>query len=975
MHSALALHDGIMRSAMTSNGGRVFKSTGDALFAIFGRASDSLRAARDAQHELQEEPWSEAGELRVRMALHTGSGHERDGDFFGPPLNRCARLLDAAHGCQVLVSGTTQSLILTMLPEGIELRDLGEHRLRDLSESERVFQLVARGLVDQFPPIRTLSLRPNNLPIRLTSFVGRARDIDEIERVMASARLITLMGPAGAGKSSLALQVAGQQVGSFPDGVWMVELAPVSDSALVLSTIAAALGVRDQSQSSPELALADYLREKDLLLVIDNCEHLVAVVAAAVDGILRVCPGVHVLCTSREALNVPGEISWPVRPLSLPDVAETQTLRRLAETEAVQLFVERASTSMLSFELTEQTAPAVVEICTRLGGIPLAIELAAARLRMLSLQDIVARLGDRLALLQGKARTGLPWHRTMRGAIDWSYDLLTGPERAVFNRLSVFRGGCTLDAAEQVCAGGSVARRDVLDIVAQLVDKSLIQVERQDEARYRQLAILRDYGLERLAEHGDMADTCERHFEFHRILVEEGEEGLLGSEQARWLDRLESERENLLAALAWAGTHGDIQRGLQMGGSLWRFWYVRGHFSEGREQLDRLIASDSPASRTAARAKALHGSGTLAAYEGDYEASRSLLTESLEISRELGDLGAAAKAVNNLAYMTFMQEDYLAARPLYEESVAIKQQVGDKLGIANSLNNLGLVALELGDCGQAEALFRESLALARETGNKEYEAGALFNIGTVRLQQADHVAARAHYAEALTLQQALGDRNKVAETLRSLGLSYHEEGNVHRARQLYDESLEIHRELRNLHGASETLKNLGYLEIDLDDQVAARAYFADALAIQERIQFKRGIGHSLNGLGTIECARGFKDQARSFFGRSLRMGRDTGHRQLTIESLECYVCLAVDEGQHERALRVAGAEFAQRQECGLPLPDRRVKVLNERIGRACQVVDEELAEELWVQGRSMTLDEVIAFALDDLGLGDSNQGG
>lgn len=967
MRAALRLHDGIVRSTMVSHRGNVFKATGDAFYAAFTRVSDAILAARDAQASLRSESWGETGELRVRMALHTGASHQRDGDFFGQPLNRCARLLDAAHGGQVLVSGTTQSLVAGMLPRGVDLEDLGVHRLRDLSEPERVYQVVASGLIPHFPPIRTLTLRPNNLPSRISSFVGRAREIHEIERVVASARLTTLMGPAGAGKTSLALQVAAQQVGAFPDGVWLAELAPVSDPAHVPATIAAALGVGLEPRSHLQPTLADQLHEKDLLLVIDNCEHVVTEVADSVDGILQRCPGVHVLCTSREALNVPGEITWPVRPLVLPDAAPDQTLGQLAETEAVQLFVERATSASPAFELTEQTAPAVVEICRRLDGIPLAIELAAARLRMLSLEEIVARLGDQLALLGGRSRTGPPWHRTIRAAIDWSYDLLDARERAVFCRLAVFRGGCTLEAAEAVCAVGEFREHDVLDIVAQLVDKSLVRVERLDDARYHQLTVLRDYGLERLEEHERHSEVCGRHFEFYRSVAAAGEEGLLGSEQAQWLDRLESEHENLLAALAWAGDDGDLQHALEMAGSLWRFWYVRGHLQTGRAQLDRLIAADEPASATVARAKALHGVGTIAAYEGDHETSRTCLAESLAISRELGDMGAVAKALNNQAYVAFMHEDYQTARPLYEESVAIKRELGDTLGIANSLNNLGLVALEIGDLAEAAGLLEESLGLARQIGNTEYEAAALFNLGTVRQQQADHVAARTLYSEALVMHENLRDRMRVAEALRGLGSTYHEAGDVHRARPLYDQSLEIARELGHVRVIAETLKNLGYLGIDIGDHVAARLCFSEALEIQERINHKRGIGHSLNGLGTIECARGFPDQAREFHGRSLRLGRETGHKQLTLESLECCVCLAVNEGQMERALLIAGGTTAQRQRAGLPLPSRRLTVLNERIGEASKAIDVEMAEELWVQGRSKDLNDLISYALSDLG--------
>ncbi len=477
MQAALARHDDILRAAIEAHEGHVFKTVGDAFYAVFTSAPDALEAALAAQSPLQAEAWSEdVDTLRVRMALHTGTVQQRDGDYFGPPLNRVARLLSAGHGGQVLLSHVTRELVRDYLPPGAELRDLGEHRLKDLIRPEHVFQLVAPDLPADFQPLRTLDNRPNNLPLQLTPFIGRERELEVVRERLAQPdmRLLTLSGPGGTGKTRLGLQVAADLLDTFPDGVWFVNLAPISDPALVMPTIAATLGIAEVAGQSLLDTLKWYLRDKQMLLVLDNFEQVLPA-APVVNDLLAAAPGLKVLVTSRALLGIYGEHDVAVPPLALPDLRRLPPLERLSQYEAVRLFIERAQAAKSDFAITGENAPAVAEICVRLDGLPLAIELAAARIRLLPPQALLQRLSSRLKLLTGGRRDLPARHQTLRGAIEWSYSLLDPVEQTLFARLAVFVGGRTLEAVEAVCNADGDLEVDVLDGLASLVDKSLVR--------------------------------------------------------------------------------------------------------------------------------------------------------------------------------------------------------------------------------------------------------------------------------------------------------------------------------------------------------------------------------------------------------------------------------------------------------------------------------------------------------------------
>jgi predicted ATPase/DNA-binding CsgD family transcriptional regulator len=556
---------------------------------------------------------------------------------------------------------------------------------------------------------------PNNLPVELTSLVGREREIAEIGGLLAGrgTRLLTLTGPGGSGKTRLAA-AASEVVEGFEDGAWWVGLAPLSEPALVPQAVARAVMVSEQPGVPLADTLAEYLREKELLLVLDNCEHLIDACAALAESLLRSCPGLKIVATSREALGVAGEVSWPVPPLSLPDPDSSQPAEALGRHEAVRLFVERARAAVPSFRLTEENAAFVARLCRRLEGIPLAIELAAARTRVLSVEQILERLGNSLGVLMGTVRSVPERQRTLRGALDWSYDLLDEQERVLFGRLSVFAGGWTLEAAEAVGATEGIEEEEVLDLLSALVDKSLVVAEGGPEGapRYRMLEPVRSYAREKLEDSAEADAVRLRHASFFFALAEEGEPQLMGKRQGLWLSRLEREHDNLRAALRWALERGETGLGLGLSGALGEFWYVRGHWSEGRRWLEMALDSDTDAPE-AARAKALARAGLMAWGQGDYERSISLTEEGLQLSRGTGDDAAVAGTLRTLGLAEMHRGGLERATGLLEEAVALERESGNEGGVARSLSVLGLVAVARHDYDRALALYEEGVALAR----------------------------------------------------------------------------------------------------------------------------------------------------------------------------------------------------------------------------------------------------------------------
>jgi predicted ATPase/class 3 adenylate cyclase len=782
----------LLRDAVEASGGYLYKTIGSYTQSAFATAPNALAAALAAQTAFLAEPPSASGPLRVRMALHTGVTETQGSDYAGPLLNRVARLMAVGHGGQILLTNVTQELVRDVLPAGVSLRSLGEHRLRDLFRPEHVYQVVAPALPADFPPLRSLESHANNLPVQPTPLIGREREVATCLTLLrrADVRLLTLTGPGGMGKTRLSLQVAAESLDDYADGVFFVALAPIAEPRLVVSAIAGALGVVEAGGQELAATLKDYLRDRRLLLVLDNFEHLLPA-APLVAELLAACPQIKALVTSRARLRLNGEQEYTVPPLALPPLTDAPSLATLSQYEAVALFIARARAVSPGFQVTNENAPAVAEICVRLDGLPLAIELAAARIKILTPQAMLLRLQARLKLLTGGIRDLPTRQQTLRGAIDWSYNLLNDDERLVFARLAVFAGGCTLDAAEAVCNPAGDLPAGVLDTVAALVDNSLLQQKEAgtDEPRFTMLETIREYARERLDASAEAEALRAGHAAFFLGFTKEAEAALQGEEQPVWLHRLENEHGNLRAALDWMLTTGRTDMALQLSGLLWIFWHVRGHLSEGRRWLERALAAAPSAPITKERAKAVTGLGALLWDQGDSTAAAARLKESLALERALGDKRAIAKALSNLSVVTSAQGNYAEARALSEEGLQLSTEVGDRTGIALTTGTLADAAMLEGDLARARPLYERALAIYRELGDQHSQAIYLLNIGSIAIQQGDFETAEKCHDEGLALFRQIGGKYGIGYVLGGQGDLAYLRGDYDRARALYTEAM------------------------------------------------------------------------------------------------------------------------------------------------------------------------------------------
>ena len=744
-------HAAILRRAIREGGGVEVGTEGDSFFAAFASPAGAVRAAVAAQRGLAGHRWPPGFPVRVRMGLHTGDGALGGDNYSGIDVNRAARVAAAAAGGQVIVSDPTRVLVEHDLPGGVSLRELGTHRLKDLNLPMRLHDLVIAGLPADFPAPRTLDARRGNLPAPLTSFVGRTGETAEAVRLLGPARLLTLTGAGGSGKTRLAMQVASRLQPGFRDGAFFADLSSVTDPALVPSVLARALGMPEAAGRPVLAALCDHLRDRELLLVADNFEQ-VAEAGAVLERLLVAAPGLRVLVTSRVALAVVGEQELVLPPLALPDPGRLSDLDALGRTEAVRLFVERAQAVRPAFRLTGENAPAVAEICARLDGLPLAIELAATRVKVLAPAQILPRLERRLGLLTGGARTLPDRQRTLRGAIAWSHDLLPDPERRLFARLSVFAGGWTLESAEAVCDPDGLGL-GTLDGLTSLVDQSLILASGTAAGpdRFSMLETIREFGQERLAATGDLEPVRRRHAEHFLGLAVTAEPHLTGVGQGEWLDRCELEQANLRLALGWAGGAGQADRAQEAAGALWRFWQQRGHLAEGRLRLEEALALPSGRGPTPARAKALAGAGGIAWWQEDIAAASGFYDEALAVERHLGDPAGIADALYNQAFVVAAGHDFEGAFRMYEESLELFGRAGDEAGMARAGWMLAVRDLVAGRLDAPLAKAEEAVASWRRTGDRFRLGDGLVWLAVVEARAGRPAEARSALAEARDL--------------------------------------------------------------------------------------------------------------------------------------------------------------------------------------------------------------------------------
>ncbi len=808
MREALERHDAVLRSAIEKRGGRVFKTVGDAFCAVFPLATDAVSAAVDAQRALGAENFDGVGGLLVRMAVHTGEAHPRDGDYFGPTVNRVARLMSIGYGAQVLVSGTSADVLHGELAPPLSLMDLGVHRLKDLSDGERVFQLVGPDLRVQFPALRSLDSLPNNLPRQLTTFVGRENEEREIASLMERAPLVTLAGSGGVGKTRCALHAGAAALEKTSDGVWLVELASLTDGALVAGAVAQALGVAE-SPGRPVLdVLVAYLKFKQALLILDNCEHLIDAVAPVADAILRACPRVRIIATSRQSLNVEGEHVYRMPSLAVPPASGSAAVAPAEASAygAVALFEERARAVDSSFRLDTSNVAAVGEICRRLDGVPLALQLAAARVAVFPPRELARRLDERFRLLTGGSRSSMARQQTMRALIDWSYDLLDDRERAIFRRLSVFSGGFTGASASAVCAGAvcgdeTIDEFDVLDVLASLVDKSMVSPEPSADGslRYRLLESTRQYAFDKLKELGEREAVARAHAGAFVELAERLEHDKETMADQGWYALVEPEIENWRAALTWTlDEKGDALLGARLAGALHPLW-ASTLAREGRRWVPSalsLVPADAP-------------SGVFAKLELADSALQTALLHRAE------SYAAAARALERYC------------------------EIGDAFGMASSRDLAGSALILMGRLDEGEVLLRAALEDGRRLKLRRLSGNVLVALGIARDAVGDLDGARAYLREALDNFRAIGAERLVTSAAVNLSETEFQAGDALRALELSSEALQAHRRWNDVRSCALTLANIAAYLVRLGRFAEARAaaYEVIDLGTEAQLEF------------------------------------------------------------------------------------------------------------------------------------------
>jgi predicted ATPase/class 3 adenylate cyclase len=842
--AVLERHAAIVRTAITEHAGVEVSTEGDSFFAVFRAAGAAVRAAVAAQRGLAQEHWPPGSAVRVRIGLHSGEGRLGGDGYVGLDVHRAARIAAAAHGGQTLLSAATRALVEAELPDGLLLRDLGSQRLKDLDRPEQLSQLIIPGLPAEFPTVRSLE-SPSNLPPEPTSFVGREQEVESGMRLMATTRLLTLTGPGGTGKTRLAVRIAATLRTAFPDGVFFVDLAPLTESSLVGPTVARSLGLGDQPERPIMDLLKTHLESRHVLLVLDNFEHLLPA-AQIVDDLLTAAPRVKALVTSRSPLHLYGEQEFEVPPLALPDASARVDLERLGQFEAVALFAERARAVRPAFAVTADNASAVVGICHRLDGLPLAIELAASRIRLLEPAEILSRLERHLTVLTAGAGNLPARQRTLLGTIEWSYELLQPTERELFARLAIFAGGLSLDAAEAICNPGGELGMDTFDGIAALAGQSLIRRQAETaESRFGMLETIREYGRDRLQAGGRLEEIGRRHLEYFRDLAERAEPHFVDADQTAWLDRFEREHDNVRAALGRAIDAGEVEDGLRLAAALWRFWFQRGYLREGRGWLDDLLAA-GPDNPSAARAKGYTALGGLAYWLSDVEATEAAYASAVRVYAAIGDREGQAEALYNLAFVPVLRRDPEESRVRFDASLALAREIGRSDLVAKSQMGIGLSGVISDDPRAALELFEESLSYFRSVGDQFHIGDVLTGVAQAHRLLGHYQAGRDAYVEALRIFTE-------ARNLPSIGMTLQEIAALESSAGRHIEAIRLigaADALREATGASApiVLMRMGTVEADAREAIGEEA-FEKALSEGRRMSLDEAVEYAVS-IGT-----------------------------------------------------------------------------------------------------------------------------
>ncbi len=1002
MKTAHARHNQIVQAAVEENRGYVFQIIGDSFCCAFQHTEDAVHASVRAQSELHAENWHGAV-IKARMGIHSGNADIQENGLYQGylSLSRVQRLMSAGHGGQVLISQSAKES-MAQFPGGVNLRDMGEKRLKDLTHPEHIYQLVIPDLPAEFPPLKTLDIFRHNLPAQTTAFIGRESEIAEVKTLITNHRIVTLTGSGGAGKTRLSLQAGAESLEAFANGVWFVELAALSDASLIPGAIMSTMGLREKD--SDIQLLANTIGSHPTLLILDNCEHLIEACAHLVERLTQACPKLHVLSSSREAFGIAGEHPYRVPSLRFPDTKHLPSLVEMAKCESVQLFVERVMTYVPSFSLTEKNASSIAQICSRLDGIPLALELAAARVKVMSVEQMASRLGDVFNLLTSGNRTALPRQQTLRALIEWSYDLLSESEKNLFRRLSVFSGGWSLEAAESICGGER--GEAILDDLARLVDKSLVNKEEiNGEARFSMLETIRQYAQFKLFASEEVEEAKNRHRDWFMKLAEEAEPKLRTGEQLPWLERLEMEHDNLRAAMSWSIERKDVEEALRIPAAVEYFWAIHGHYHEGINWLTQALQMDEENAKRKhplAWANAIHARfGLSSAISRSLDHFQSEMDEVVRIYRESGEDFRLGHALYHTAYIPHFAGDVEKAKSRYEESLAVYERINDAWGKGGCIHCIAHIAEERGDTEAAFDLFNRSLEVLQPVGDRWSLYHPVGDTARLAANQGDLETAKNIFLESIQIFEELGNQSWISNSLRGLARVCYLQGDHAGARGFLEKSLVIAETINDDSEAAWTQYRIGLIEWAEGQSERAYQYLLSALTSIEKINVKEDISLLKAFAGLMECFNGQVSRGREkieseiarmkseapldahdilpWFAHALWLEKDIPRAKQTYrealegvhkmqwliripECLEGLGKVAVSEKEYERTARLFAAAEAMRNQMGTPIPpvlrtdyDAHVNTLREQFASG--------HEKAWAAGNAMTREEAVKYAL------------
>ncbi len=908
LQESLKRHNELLQKAIDSNNGYTFEITGDAFSCVFEKADDAVKAALDAQLSLAGEKWENA-EIKIRIGIHTGKAEWNGERYMGyMTLARTERVMSCGYGEQIIISGSAYDLCKLNFIESkrsVLFRDLGERRLKDVIQPIRLYQVISPGLREEFPSLKTLDARPNNFPVQLTSFIGREKELEEIKSGLMNSRLLTLIGTGGSGKTRLAMQAGADLIDEYSNGVIIVELAAVSDRSLVAQTMLNSIGSKEIPGKNIEESLTEYLKDKELLIILDNCEHLISECAKLSELILSKCPEIKILSTSRESLNCSGEKILRTPSLTLPDINKKNNPEQLMQFEAIRLFTERALSVNPDFRVNNENTFYLVQICCRLDGIPLAIELAAVRRKLLTLNKIYERLNNRFKLLTGGNRTSLQRQQTLKAMIDWSYDLLSENEKTLWGRLSVFSGGWTLEAAEEICSDDKIQKHDILDLLSSLTEKSVIIYDSEKD-RYRILETIKQYGEEKLMEINERERFFLNHLKYYKDFAIDSGPKVELSEAEKWLEILENEHSNFQTAIQYSAKSGNSETGGHIAFALGRFWLIRGHYATGKLLIENILDNADGISLKL-KSWLICSQGNLTILQGEFEEARSFLNKSLSLSRENDDKVVMAFSQIGLGSISFFQGDNQKAYEYYSESLINNRSADDRRGIAMSLNNLGMVSVIRNEIEKAKAYFEESLSIYREIGYKTQTANPLHNLGLIADNQGDYETAEKYYGESLLINKEKGDRRGMANTILNLGLVAYNRNNLENAKNLFEQCGELYEQLGDKLGKAFYKYGLGIVYDSYGNFEEGMKYLEESLAIRTEIGDITGMVNSLNRLGLLSLKSDKRDQSKEFLKQSILENEKAGDEWSSAVSVIIYAGIYCLDKKYDLAAKLTGA--------------------------------------------------------------------